>query len=153
MVWLLKNWKLVASASGGVILTAALAWFLHDLSVSAIERDHLAALDTLKTTLERQCHDEKALTTEVSNGLQKKIASLNSELARLKRVRERAVCVPVPTEPSPGHDAAASAGEPPRPHGVMDTALLDFAAEAERYRLQLIACQEFVKKTWELKGE
>ena len=147
-MFLLKYWKLLASAGAGVALTALVSWTLHTLDVKRIEANNLKAIENVTVQLQEQCAKDKALTSEVSNGYQVKIASLNRELARLKRLRDP-VCIPVITGPASGRDASTTGGELSNPHGIMDNALLDFAAEAEQYRLQLISCQDFIRKTWE----
>lgn len=87
-----------------------------------------------------KCTADSKEAYEVSDEYQKKLRALNSQLAGYRGVREQPACVPVPDAPG-GRDAAPGDGQPVRPHGVSAGWLLDFAAEGERYRLQLIACQ------------
>lgn len=145
---LFSNWRLVGAALAGAGVVAALALGLHRLDVYRIEARHRMEMQVQQTALVAQCEADKQITQEVSHDYQTKIDALNRRLADLKRVRP-SVCVPV-TKPTSGHNAGTGA-EPPRSHGLTSDALLDYAAEAERYRLQLIGCQDFIKKTWDQK--
>lgn len=130
------------------VLVSALAFGLHRLDVYRIEALHRQQLANQKAELDAQCAADKALTKEVSRDYQTRLASLADQLARARRVRN--TCVVPTTQPTDGRDAAPGAGEPVRPHvGVPADALLDYAAEAERYRLQLLSCQEFINRSME----
>lgn len=143
-MWILDNIKPL----GAALVTALLAWLLHSLSMGFTEAAHQRQLDEQKISLLTACEADKKLTQEVSNAYQSKISSLNSQLTRLRNVQP-ARCVPV-TQPSGGYHATPQSGKPTRPNGGVDSsALYDFAGEAERYRLQLIGCQDFILKTWE----
>lgn len=141
------NWTTVKIISGIVLLAVLVSGGLYirvlraDLAAVKLERDTAQA--TLAT-----CQSDQKLTEGVSNDFQTKIRSLNRQLADLKRVRDNPQCTPV-ASPASGRDADAGAGQPTGPHGIRADWLLDFAAEAEQYRLQLISCQDFIRKTWE----
>lgn len=131
----------------GGVLVAVLAFGLHRLDTSWREVRHAKALENAKTEAAEQCAADKLVTQEVSRGYQTRLAVLNDQLARARRVRNTCV-VPSTAQPADGRDAATGAGEPVRPHvGVATDALLDFAAEAEQYRLQLLSCQDFVNRS------
>lgn len=140
---LLKYWKFAAGAAG----MAVVALILHNVSLAWTKASYERKIENARAEAIAACERDKNLTKEVSSDYQKQIAALNSRIADLKRVRP-SVCVPV-ASPTPGCDAAASGTQPARPNGVDTGTLLDFAAEAEGYRLRLIACQTFIRKTWE----
>ena len=141
------NWTTVKIISG--IALAAL--IVTGLLYIRILRANLAAVklerDTAQATL-AACQSDQKLTEGVSNDYQTRIRSLNRQLADLKRVRDNPRCTPV-ADPASGRDAGTGAGKPAGQDGIRADWLLDFAAEAEQYRLQLIACQSFIHKTWE----
>lgn len=130
------------------VLVSALAFGLHRLDLYRMDALHREALASQASKLEKQCEADKVLTSEVSNGYQTRLASLADQLARARRVRH--TCVPVAPVTPGGRDAAPGIEQPVRPDvGVTADALLDYAAEAERYRLQLLSCQEFITRSVE----
>lgn len=132
---------LVAGGFGG-------GWYIE----SGIAARHLkTALAGQEAALLKQCDDDKKITSGVSNEYESKITDLNSQLASLKRVHPSR-CVPI-TGQAVRRDAAAAAGQPVGSYGVDSDALLTFAAEAEKYRLQLVGCQSFINKTWAEHGQ
>lgn len=141
------NWATVKIISGIVLLAVLVSGGLYirvlraDLAAVKLERDTAQA--TLKT-----CQDDQKLTEGISNDYQTKIRSLNRQLAGLKRLRDNPQCTPV-ASPASGRDAGAGAGQPSGQNGIRADWLLDYAAEAEQYRLQLISCQQFIRQTWE----
>lgn len=129
----------------GALLAFWLSLFLHNIDARWTKARHAQELADQKVGLEAQCAADKAITQEVSHDYQARLAALADQLARARRLRN--TCVVPTTPPTRGRDAAPLAGEPIRPHvGVPADALLDYAAEAERYRLQLLSCQEFVRR-------
>lgn len=145
---LLKYWQPLAAA----IATAALAWLLHSVDVHRLEAKHQRNLVSNAAAIQAECTADKRLTAEVSNDYQTRIAALNNELAAVKRLRPSKCVVPTPI-PAPGRNEATSRTKPAEEDGVTSDALYDFAGEAEQYRLQLIACQAFITKTWEARGQ
>lgn len=148
MIVLLKYWQPIAAA----IVTALLAWGAHSLDVSWIEARHAKELAAQETALRAECKADKELTKEVSHGYQSKITDLNAKLAALKRVRPSRCVVPIAGDTA-GRSPAAGADKPAGQDGTPAESLYDFAGDAEKYRLQLIACQEFIEKTWKAKGQ
>jgi hypothetical protein len=118
----------------------SLGWYVHSRIAESTLK---SALASQQAALIKQCEDSKKITMEVSREYQSKITALNGRVAAL-RLRP-AKCVPV-TKPATGHNGEASGNEPARPHGVDAGFLIDYAGEAEKYRLQLISCQDFVRK-------
>lgn len=97
------------------------------------------------STANAECEKGKQLSKEISNDYQNKIAGLNKRIADLKRLRP-SVCVPV-SAAAPGRNAATGSVASGQ-NGIDAGTLLDYAADAERYRLQLSSCQDFINRTW-----
>lgn len=128
---------------GGAVACVMAVWVVRGV----IDEKRLeSALESQRKELLKQCQEDKDLTNEVSTDYQKKIAALNRAIDNLKL--HPAQCVTV-TSAAGGHNAAAGGRVNDRPHEVTDYQLIDYAAIAERYRLQLIGCQNFIKKVWE----
>jgi len=125
---------MMAIFTGGALYIRALR-----AEVKLIERENAALESSLS-----QCLSNQQLTAEVSNDYQKKVAALNRKLADIKRLRDNARCVPISTGPG-RRDAATGTGEPSG-SGLNSDWLIEYAAEAERYRLQLLGCQDFVNR-------
>ena len=142
---MLNTLKIVAA----VLITLAVCAGVYTVRINVLEKQHIKALDKQKTDLQKQCAEEKAVTTEVSNELQTKYSALAGQYNKLKRVRP-SYCVPV-TGPTGGRDGTGTDGKLSRPHGVNSDDLIDYGRDAEQCRLQLMACQSFIKKTWALK--
>lgn len=144
MLFLLKYWQPILSA----ILTAALALGAHRIDMMFVNADHAQALAEQSDTLIKQCNADKAITTEVSHDYQTQIADLNARLSQLDSMcGTTRVTVPA-AKPATGRYGPAGNCQPAGTHGVANSALYSLAGEGEKYRLQLIACQSFVTKTW-----
>ncbi|TXH13848.1 MAG: hypothetical protein E6R03_10620 [Hyphomicrobiaceae bacterium] len=135
------------------ILTALVAFALHTLDVSSIEKRNAKEIEDVKVSLTAQCEQDKQLTSEVSDEYQSQISNLNDQLAKLKRLRRQAPdCVPVASQADSGH-ADTERAELTGKNGLRSEWLLDYAAEAEQYRLQLKSCQDFINKVWDMNGQ
>lgn len=97
------------------------------------------------------CEDNQKITRRVSHDYQSKVSTLNAELASLRGLHSTE-CVPT-TGSAGGHDAIAGSGQLSRPHAVAAGDLIDFAGDCEKGRLQLLACQDFIRQTWTAKGQ
>lgn len=139
-MWLVANWKVVLTA----IAVGTLAFLLHTLDVYRLEDAQKTAVDAAVKSVSDKCNENNKISEEVSNDFKKKSDDLAAELARAKRVRPT-TCVPVlVTNPASGSNGSAGSGQSAvKNGGVASDALLDLAAEGERYRLQLIGCQTF----------
>lgn len=126
-------------ALGGVLAGLAAGWGIHSLIA---ERTLRHALVDQQQALEAKCADDKAITKEIADDLNQKNASLSRRLAELKRLP--ATCIVPTSDTALGGDAIPGGAVNAGAHGITSVALYDFAAEAERYRQQLISCQEFV---------
>jgi hypothetical protein len=129
---LIKYWQLIAGAGVALVF----AYLLHSVILSA-------SLSAQETELKAACRAAQNIPYEVSNEYQNDLADLNYRLSVLNRVRS---CVPISGAPCRCDETAKGQGYG-RADGVNSVTLYDYAGDAERYRLQLIACQSFVKKT------
>ena len=140
----------------GAIIISAIAFALHQWRMDAAEAAHKAAqeeaLKAQAKTLQAECAKEKQITQEISHDYQNQLTDLAAQLAAAKRVRPPA-CLPVyVAKPAPGRDAGNGAGYVAG-DAINSDALLDFAATGEKYRRQVNACQEFIRRTWAAKGQ
>lgn len=138
----LANIKLIIA---GIILTGVFGagWWVESQIAGTTLRN---ALEAQETALHTQCDADKKLTSEVSNALQKKLSATNARLSELKRVYSQTTCLPI-ARAAGGPDAATGA-KLTGPDGITVTALFDYAGDAEKYRLQLESCQQFISKVW-----
>lgn len=143
------NWIQIG---GGAIAAFALSWLLHTVDVDRIEAEQQAALTAQEEKLHAECANDKAITKGVDDDLQAKNTALTRRIGELKRVQPSTCIVPAPN-PSVSGNAAPGGTVSAGAHGITTNALYDFAFDAERYRLQLIACQDFISKTWTAKGQ
>lgn len=127
------------------ILTALVAFGFHKIDVARLEAKQIKALAAREKQLNDACDKAQQITEGVSHDYQTQLSALNNKLAALKRVRAKPGCVPI-ADTSTRHDGATNTGKLSGPHGIRPDWLYDTAAEADKYRLQLIACQEFIKK-------
>lgn len=137
---LIKYWMPITAALGAF----GVSYGIHNITSAISEYRHNAALAAQEQALNASCAKSQQITSEVSNDYQSQIAALNRRVRELKRVRPDR-CVPI-ADPAGGRDGPASPGEHGRAHGIDAGALYDFAADGEAYRLQLIACQAFIRK-------
>ena len=122
-----------------------MAGFLHMAYMDWwIEPKHNRELQELTHKLVEQCNTQKRLTEEATNDLLKKTSDLT---AKLNAYKLRLKSQPVPaTQPTTGNDDSPSFGEYVGQRRY--DAWLEYFADAEKYRLQLISCQSFVTKVW-----
>lgn len=127
----------------GYIAAAALffaaGWQIHGL----IAQKRLEmALKQQETELVKQCNADKALTERIDHEQLQKISSLSRRVTELKRVH-KTECVPVarPASSNNGTTGAGHAGA----DAVAFESLIDYAALAEKHRIQLLGCQDFVR--------
>ena len=149
IAFLLTNWKVILTGC----LVSLLSWGLHTLDVYRLEDKQRTELAEQAKVLNNSCNADKAITEGVSNDYQKKLADLGRQLDAVKRVQPTR-CIPVSApRPACGSNAKTGANQPVDQNGVTSDALYSLAGEAERYRLQLIACQDFIAETWAKNGQ
>ena len=127
------------------VLTALVAFGFHKIDVARLEAKQTKALAAQEKKLNEACDKAQQINKEVSHDYQEQLSSLGGKLDTLKRVHANTRCVPI-ADTSAGRDGATQPGKLSGPHGIRSEWLYDTAAEADKYRLQLIACQDFIKK-------
>lgn len=141
-------WGFVTSRIGILLIGLALLTFA-GLWIKALHSD----LTTVRAEREAyklshaQCETDKIIASEVSNEYQKKLTDLDTQLRDLRRVY-RDTCVPI-NRPSGRRHAAAPEGELREPDGIEAEWLIDYAGDAERVRLRLLGCQDFLNRLGE----
>lgn len=128
------------------LAVAGVAMFLffgaHQLDVMRMHQELNDAVAKQIKADNAACTKAKNTTKEVARALHKQISDLNTDLANTKQLRGDVCIVPI-AGPVGRNDGTATAKEPVRENGIYASALYDFAAEAEQYRLKLIAWQDF----------
>lgn len=127
------------------ILTALVAFGFHKIDVARLEAKQIKTLAAQEKQLNEACDKAQQITEGVSRDYQEQLSTLGRQLDTLKRVHANTQCVPI-TGTAAGRDGAAEPDKLSGPNGIRAEWLYDTAAEADKYRLQLIACQNFVKK-------
>ena len=101
----------------------------------------------------KQCAEAQAITEKVSHDYQNKIAYLNTRLAAARRLHV-SECVAVSSQAASRHDGTSKSGKPlgspaegTRTRNLSAQFLIELIGEGEKYRLQLLACQQFVNMT------
>lgn len=146
--WPVSN-KIVAalSAGAGAALAGLVMWALWSVNVATIKADYEAKLVRQAVAMREQFDKDVALSEGVSHEYQTKNAELARSLAKYKRMHGDS-CVPV--TPAPGRsDDTAAGGEPTGQHGITVGPALEYGANCEQLRLQVIGLQDFINKTWE----
>lgn len=134
------NWIQIAKLAAFLVVFG-MGWYVHSQIAEAHLKD---ALESQEQQLILQCQNSKKITEEVSHDYQTKIAALTARVNAL-RMRPARCLVPTPI-PSAGRDDATGAGIHAGQDGVSTTFLLDYAALAEKQRLQLLGCQDFINR-------
>lgn len=113
------------------------------MSLTYIEIKHNIELTKQRDQLVSDCKKAQKITEDSANDLLKKTSDLT---AKLNAYKLRLKSQPVPaTKPTTGNDGGPKSCQYA---GSDSVDLLDYAADAEKYRLQLISCQSFVTKVW-----
>lgn len=99
-----------------------------------------------------QCLEDKKITNEASNEYQNQLSISNTELDYFKRMFREATCINIAAPSTQSHDAPKE-GQHGQSNGLRSDWLLDYAGEAEGYRLQVIGLQNFIKKTWKSRNQ
>lgn len=96
-------------------------------------------------------HEKNAkITEEVADAYQNDINKLNADLNRLRR--QPANCIPIASSTGRGIESASRAELSDR-NGITDQRLYEYAGRAEQTRLTLLACQNFINRVKNRKGE
>lgn len=111
------GWKgMLISAAIGLLLgggvTGGIGYKLHQAEITKLNKEHADALAAKETEIKQECQTAMDAATEVSNVYQNTIASLRTQLSKLKRVQPR--CVPIiranPPERSGRHNGSTGIG-------------------------------------------
>lgn len=109
-------------------------------------------LDRERAASQKSCAEDKAITKGISDDLLAKNSALASRVAALKRLHAAPLGVPTPGVATGSH-AAGNRAVVSGPHGSPTDAFLDLAADADRTRNALTACQDFIAATWKKHGQ
>ena len=146
-LWLLNNWKSIASAACAIVL----CFGLHMLAVHALEVKHRAALVTQQIKMITSCEADKRITLETSYDYEQSLSVLADRLVDARRVSKH-VCVVPTSKPAARHNDAAPDTRFSETYGVPATAFIDYAGDAEAVGLQLDATQRFIRDVWAAKS-
>jgi hypothetical protein len=151
IAFMLANWRMLMAAVVASAATWAVTYGVHRVEMVWLRHENELALANQAKTLLAACQKDKQITESTDHDFQDQIAALYNELARVKRLRSATRCI-VPTADAAGGADAKAGPRHAAANGVATGALYDYAAEAERYRLQVIGLQDFISKTWAARG-
>jgi len=139
MLFLLSNWKLIACGVAGLVLLALVTFAWQTIGGWKADSGQLASC---KESLQVQT-DAIEKDKELANEYLKNLRGVNAELARVKRLRPvRCICPKADT--SRACDGRTSTdNQLHQEDGITTESLYDFAGDAERVRVQLVACQKW----------
>jgi hypothetical protein len=131
----------------GAVIAACFAsgWYVNGLIWEGRSEGRLKEQEA---RLAGECLDRMKLTKEIDNATLSKLRARDNRVADFKRLHPAPTCVPITRATGVG-DAAGGGRIDDRPHAVTDITLVDYAAVAEQYRVQLIGCQNFINRVWE----
>lgn len=138
------NWFWLAV---GAVTASVGMWTFHTVSIRGHEAMWNAKYEEQRAELIGRCEENKHITEDNSREYENEMDVINSDLVALKRVRFGSASVPVPGA------TVVSVTEAPRNEHVKRNErsaekLLDFAAECERYRVQVVSLQSFIDDVW-----
>ena len=150
-----------AAAIGSGVLTAAvvglMAFGLHSCNVKQIETDHKKELADQRKSLVGDCANDKSITKGADDGLQDDYTHIDGLVSvRLHDDAQSPACVPVAGQTISSDGKTATKDLPAtngRNAGISRAELYKFAADADKIRAQLLACQSFINETWKAKGQ
>lgn len=142
--------RIYITAAVTALLIGLAAYGLHSFSMAHAEKKHAAQLIALASAKDNACTLAKNITTGVSNDYQKDLTGLDADRAAVDSLLDRASACQPACAPS-GCDAVAAGQKLPAGSAGMAGAnprkLIDIGRRAEKTRLQLKACQSFVRQT------
>lgn len=146
MITLLRYWQPILSS----IITALLAFFVHQGVMAVYNLKHQAEIAELTQKMREECQKDKTITNEVSSDYQNALGNINNQFYQLIGLQ------PFPSGLSIANATSRYNDKAQQPEYANKDAraakFYTFAREAEQYRIQLTACQDFVNKTWEVKA-
>lgn len=133
------------TAVGGAITASVMAFFIANWFIDGVKAEDAAKLAAQVTFDIQQCDKAKQITEDVSHDYQSQLQSLNDQLAAIK-LRQPAHCIMPITNSTPGRNAASAKTIIAGRNGLSSDWLYDFAGKTEKYRIQLVSCQQFIIK-------
>ena len=130
----------------GIIIAASALLFMSALWIKLLHAD-LASLRVERNMYKDsfgQCETDKKISYEVSNDYQEKLSSLDVQLNDLRGLYNKQ-CIAV-NSASCGHNAATTETKLRVQNGINAEWLIEYSGDAERVRLRLIACQDYLKR-------
>jgi len=147
--------RLYITAIITAMLVSAASYGLHCISQARLANKHRAEIAALSAAKDAACMTAKAITNEVSNAYQKELTALDVAADDagnlLDLLRGNGASAIQPGVAASGRDAGAAGkklyfGD----SGILGPdpqKLIAIGKRAEKTRLQLLACQQFVRKT------
>ena len=136
-----------------VIMGATAAFFLsilvHMVDVDRIEAKHQREMTALKESLIASCENDKQITKDANDDLQKKLTDITHKRDTLKRLLAGPRCV-VPAAVKT--DNSAGGTEHAGLNGISVEWLRDYAATCEGYRVEVTTYGAYIDKVWEVKN-
>lgn len=136
-----------------VVLTAGASYLFHYWDVTHIEAQNQIQVAAAAASATAECKKTENVTTEASHEYEAEINNLAGERNAVSvRANAPASGLSAPAVAAgylnssiqPGHVFADEIGR---------SFLYDYSAEAEKYRIQLKACQKFVNDTWAVENK
>lgn len=110
-----------------------------------MEKDTAQKNTKIASAALKVCNNNQKITSEVSQEYHNEITNLSNSITKYKRLLNNRVCTTV-SGASPSNNGETSSGKYVGQNVVSSDKLIDFAAEAERYRIQVISLQDFINK-------
>lgn len=134
------------TSRAGIILTSVVLLTLSGLWIKSLYSD-IATIELERDSFKAShavCENDKKIANEVSNDYQEKLTALDIQLLELRGLYDT-TCVKVNSSSS-GHNATTAEGELRGQDGIEAKWLIEYAGDAERVRLRLISCQDFINR-------
>jgi hypothetical protein len=137
---------------GWLAFQAAGLWYGWQLK--NLEEKRQAGIAAAISAEQEACRKNQAITSEVSNELQKKLQMADARHADAIRqlLAHEAAKLQAAPGAAVGYDATASGDGLPGTNKSAALSVINGGRAAERQTEQLIACQSFIRKAWEING-
>lgn len=151
-------WLRLLPFGGAALIGAFLAWqaagLWHRAEISSLEAKHRGELAGAIDHEREVCRENQNITKEIANDLSKKLSAADARhadavhrlLAHEKRKQLQPANAANRSDAAPGADGFSGADS------AAALAVVNGARNAERQTEQLIALQEFIRKTWAARG-
>lgn len=139
---LLKSWQIIL----GFIVGAGLCALFYSAKIKTVELEFIEKTKSIEVAAEKKCSDAQAITSEVSYAHQNKISNLQRSLADARKLYRNKCARVLYGDAASGHNGSAAGYIDAGSYDVDAESLIEFAGDAEKHRLQLIGCQDFVHR-------